>query len=106
MNYSETMVRIDSILFDNTDTKVLINGETFKEHLSYQSQLLISFTELNQLLNRLQQLNPEVCVSELFEEERLDEAFTQHYLNARVLNQSMIELNHCLSDTDKKQIRA
>ncbi len=106
MNYSETMVRIDSILFDNTDTKVLINGETFKEHLSYQSQLFISFTELNQLLNRLQQLNPEVRVSELFQEERLDDTFTQHYLDGHVLNNTLIELSHCLSNPDKKQIRA
>lgn len=105
MNTQLTTIRIESIIFDNTDTKVLIKGETFKNHLSYASEMFISFTELNVLLNCLQKKNPSISVSEMLEEERFGE-YCQTILDAEKLEKTMVDLSFLSSKGVKKLIRA
>lgn len=106
MNSYHASFQISSIIYDNMDTNVLIKGETFKEHLSYHTEFMINFSELNHIMNILQQQNPEICVSELFEEEQLDLDYQLFTLSGKNLENKTIILDHCLLKTDKKQIRA
>lgn len=106
MNAQPTTLRIESIIFDNMDTKVLIKGETFKNHLSYMSEMFISFNELNMLLNYLQRQNPEVLVSELFIEECLGEDYFQTFMSTERLQNDLIDLSFLSFGGAKKLIRA
>lgn len=106
MNTHSTTVRIGSIIFDNQDTKVLIKGETFKNHLSYASEMFISFSELNLLLNHLQTKNPAVQISEMFEEEEMGGDYSQTTLDAKKLDNHMVDLSFLSFGMPKKLIRA
>jgi hypothetical protein len=105
MNAQPTTIRIESIIFDNTDTKVLIKGETFKNHLSYASEMFISFNELNVLLNHLQVKNPTIVISDLLEEEFFGE-YQQTILDVEQLENSQVNLSFLSSAGTKKLIRA
>lgn len=106
MEAYSTSVKIDSILFDNTETKVLIKGQTIKDHLSYNTELFISFSELNLLLNELQQRNQNVYVTDLFEEELIGNDYYQTHLTTEKLENSIIDLNLFSLASTKKLIRA
>lgn len=106
MNTQPATIRIASIIFDNADTKVLIKGETFKGHLSYMSEMFISFTELNTLLNQLQRQNPDISVSDLFNEEYLGNDYFQTVLDAEQLENQQVDLSFLSFGSLKKLIRA
>lgn len=105
MNTHLTTIKIESIVFDNTDTKVLIKGETFKNHLSYASEMFISFNELNVLMNDLQKKNPLVLISDLLKEESFGE-YHQTILDAEQLENARVNLSFLSSKGAKKLIRA
>lgn len=106
MNTYNSIMKISSIVYDTCDSNVLINAQTIKNHLSYETQLMVSFSELNRILNQLQKLNPMVTVSDLFEEERLDQQYSQFFMKTDGLNNTTVLVDHFLIDSEKKQIRA
>lgn len=99
-------IKISSIVYDTMDANVLVNAVSIKNHLSFETQLIVSFSELNRILNQLQKLNPMISVSELFQEERLDQQFSQYFLDGERLNNNTLMMNHFVLDLAKKQIRA
>lgn len=99
-------IKISSIVYDTMDANVLVNAVSIKNHLSFETQLIVSFSELNRILNQLQKLNPMISVSELFQEERLDQQFSQYFLDGERLNNNTLMMNHFVLDSAKKQIRA
>lgn len=106
MNTYNSKIKISSIVYDTTDANVLINAIAIKKHLSFETQLIVSFSELNRILNQLQKLNPLISVSELFQEERLDQHFSQYFLDGEQLSNSVLIMDHFVLDSVKKQIRA
>ncbi len=106
MNRSAQHLKISAIMYDNMDTNVLIQAISLKEHLSFETEMFVTFSELNFILNELQKRNPETNVSEMFIEERLDERYIQHFLNASLLKNPTILLHQNSFATNKKQIRA
>ncbi len=106
MNTLNPSIKINTIVYDTQDTNVLIEAEQRKAHLSFETKFMISFSELNGLLNELQKLNPEICVGEMFVEEKLSRDFTQYSLNADLLSNSTVITRQYLMDVPKKQIRA
>lgn len=106
MGTISSTLRIETIIFDNVDTKVLIKGEIFKNHLSYSSEMFISFSELNLLLNCIQTLNPSVNVSDLFVEEMYGGNYSQTSFNIKMLENNEIDFAHFSAYSQKKLIRA
>jgi len=106
MKNSSTTLRLNTIVYDTHDSNVLIQASSIKNHLSFETEFFVSFSELNDLLNQLQKSNAEVCVSDLFEEERLDEDLTQYFLNAKSLENPIVYVGQYFSNSEKKQIRA
>ena len=106
MKSNTTTLSIDTVLYDNCDTKVLINGRITKQHLSYSSSMYISFTELNLLINELQQKNPDAEVISMFVEEQFSSDYSQMLLHASALENNTVELSLFAIDGTKKLIRA
>lgn len=106
MNSLNSNITISSIIYDMQDTNVLIQAEQRKNHLSFESKFMVSFSELNVILNELQKGNPEMIISDLFVEEKLGQGYIQYFLNGRKLTNSTISISQYLLETPKKQIRA
>jgi hypothetical protein len=106
MNRAAQLLKINTIMYDNVDMNVLIQATSLNNHLSFETQLYVSFSELNLILSELQKRNPDKNVTEMFIEERLDQQFTQHFLNANALNNSNILFDTSMFASNKKLIRA
>ena len=106
MNNISTKLKLNTIIYDTIDSNVLIQASSIKNHLSYETAFFVSFSELNDILNQLQKSNSEVCISDLFEEERLDECLTQYFFNANSLENSIVYVGKYFMNSEKKQIRA
>lgn len=106
MNSLSPRISINSITYDTYDSNVLIQAVQEKNHLSFETTFMISFTELNLVINELQKLNPDEVISDLFVEEKLSQDFTQYFLNSRNLANRTVTMNQYLLDSTKKQIRA
>ncbi len=89
--------RLESIHYDNTSTKVLIKGETIKEHLSYRSEMFVNFSDLNIFLNELVRTNPTIELETITQSEEYGDysatTITATSLKNKTLNMSDIHLN-------------
>jgi len=100
-------MEIERIVFETGDQEVMLTANVVKGNLSYHSQLILNFTDLNGILNRIQnQLDYEIQVSELFDVEKMYDGKLMYTLDiSKKLNQTIlidtIEFNHSV-----KQIRA
>jgi hypothetical protein len=97
---------LSSIVYDNIDSTVLVNAISRHDHLSHETQLFVTFSELNRLISDLQRSNPEAPLSELFMEEKIDTSYTQYTFQGECLENRTIYIDskHLLSV--RKEIRA
>jgi len=107
MNAGFNKMEIERIVFETGDQEVMLTANVVKGNLSYHSQLILNFTDLNGILNRIQnQLDYEIQVSELFDVEKMYDGKLMYTLDiSKKLNQTLlidtIEFNQSV-----KQIRA
>ena len=100
-------MEIEQIIFETGDQEVLINANVVKGNLSYRSQLILNFTDLNLLLNKIQgQIGDNEEVSSLFDIEKMYNGNLLYTLDFekkldKKLTIDSIEFNH-----EVKQIRA
>jgi hypothetical protein len=100
-------MEIEQIIFETGDQEVLLNANVVKGNLSYRSQLILNFTDLNLLLNKIQcQIGDNEEVSSLFDIEKMYNGNLLYTLDIeKKLDQTIlldsIEFNH-----EIKQIRA
>lgn len=100
-------MEIEQIIFETGDQEVLLNANLVKGNLSYRSQLILNFTDLNLLLNKIQgQIGDNEEVSSLFDIEKMYNGNLLYTLDIeKKLDQTIlldsIEFNH-----EIKQIRA
>lgn len=100
-------MEIEQIIFETGDQEVLLNANVVKGNFSYRSQLILNFTDLNLLLNKIQgQIGDNKEVSDLFETEKMYNGNLLYTLNfekklAQTIWLDSIEFNH-----EVKQIRA
>lgn len=105
MNTSMNQFRIESIHYDNTSTKVLIKGETIKEHLSYRSEMFVSFSDLNIFLNELLRANPDATLDQITEIEDYGD-YCASTIKANVLENTTLNMGNIHLNQTYMQIRA
>ena len=65
-------MEIEKIIFETGDSEVLIHANVYQGNLSYNSQLILNFTDLNVILNKIQeQIDEELEVSNLFDVDKM-----------------------------------
>jgi len=100
-------MEIDKIIFETGDSEVLIHADIFQGNLSYTTQLILNFTDLNVILNKIQeQIDEDIDISNLFDIDKMYNGNLLYTLDSsKKLNKKLtidsIEFNH-----DVKQIRA
>lgn len=99
-------IYINQISFETGDQYVYANVTLQKNSLSYPSQLILNFTDLNIMINRLQQKNPDTIISSLFLEEKMYDGSLLYTLSADKNPDTDFYLNRIEFTEQIKQIRA
>lgn len=96
---------VKMIKFNNYSEDIRIIGTYFMSNLSYETELRIGQSNLNQLINELQKLNPELEVSETLQTEVLPGGEIYYSINAEEMN-NKLAFSALVGDSIYKQIRA
>jgi hypothetical protein len=99
------LFEINKISFNNYSDEFSLKGIYSKNNLSYETELRLSQSILNQLMNQLQKLNQEVEISELLEIEYLPNGESHYALcTSELIN--TLPFNSLVTDRAYRQIRA
>lgn len=104
-NQSKTMY-VSSILFESGDQEVTIYGDVMDGVFNYASEVILSFSQLNLLLNQLVELNEGFSIDDYLTVQSMggDSKFFEADLTG--LTQNGIDLNVLQWQSNLKQIRA
>lgn len=106
MKSTNIALKLNSIVYDNIDTTVLVHAVSQRNHLSREMQMLVSFSELNQLISELQRSNPDSSLTDLFLEEKITSSYTQYTFQAESLKNRSISIDQNQILSIRKEIRA
>lgn len=106
MEATGTIFNVESILFEANDADVLMKGTTVKGVMQYESDWIISQTQLNMVLNMLQRQNADSTIHECIKSEPMYDGETLFSGNFTGLSNASIDLNSISTSIPMKQIRA
>lgn len=106
MKSSQIALELNSIVYDNMDTTVLVNAVSHRNHLSHETQLFVSFSELNFIISELQRSNPDDSLSELFLEEKITSSYSQYTFQTNTLQNRTVSIDLDRVLSIRKEIRA
>ena len=100
-------MEIEKITFETGDAEVLIQANVYKGKLSYNSQLILNFTDLNVILNKIQnQMNDDEEISSFFDVDKMYNGNLLYTLDLEKKLQKKILLESVEFNHQIKQIRA
>ncbi len=100
-------MEISQIVFETGDSDVFVNAIIQEDKLSYETQLIIGFSDLNYLINKMQQkLNNETDISSLFESEKMYNGNLMYTLDVNKKINNRFSLDSISFGNGVKQIRA
>lgn len=106
MSNSNKIIEIRSIQFESNEPEVLVKGNITQGKMSYPTDILISQTQLNIIVNKLNNVNSEFNFQDTLTIERMynnEKMFTSKIPNSI---QSSFNLNKLLVPKSYIQIRA
>ena len=100
-------MEIEKIIFETGDSEVLIHANVYQGNLSYNSQLILNFTDLNVILNKIQeQIEEELEVSNLFDVDKMYNGNLLYTLDSSKKLNNKLFLDSIEFNREIKQIRA
>jgi hypothetical protein len=106
MQIPGTQFKVSEVVFESNDPEVVVRGNMSKGVMNYDTEIIISHTQLNQIVNQLQKVNETTAVSELFKVEKMYDGEQMFSANFTQLNHNQIDLGYISNNTMLKQIRA
>ena len=106
MNKVKTSIQVNSILFESNDSEVLIKGNVKAGQMNYDTDLIITHSQLNIILNRLQHQNKSISVNDYLTSEKMYDGETLFSANFSSLKYNTIAMIELESQHPLKQIRA
>ncbi|MDX2362027.1 MAG: hypothetical protein QNK23_14555 [Crocinitomicaceae bacterium] len=97
---------VETIIFESNDTEVLLKGVAHQGHMAYSTDMIISHTQLNQVINTLHRQNSSLNIHELLTTEKM---YNDEILYTAKLSESIdaqINLSEFIFDQPVVQIRA
>ena len=99
-------IKINTISFESGDKNVYVNATLSTGNLNYPSDLVISNTDINLIINKLQQQNPDEDISTFFDEEKMYDGSIFYKLNSSKYTTTNFYVNQLEFSQQIKQIRA
>lgn len=106
MRTNDKIVRIKSIQFETGDTDAIIKGEMEQGTMRYESDLILSFSQLNLVINKLAGLNDNFTIEDYMETQQMSDEKLLYEANLSQLRNNCINLNEFYWQSEIKQIRA
>ncbi|PWL27345.1 MAG: hypothetical protein DCO96_11410 [Fluviicola sp. XM-24bin1] len=106
MEAANTIFNIESILFESNDPEVLMRGTMVKGVMQYESELILSHTQLNKVINLLQRQNAETTIHDLISSEPMYNGALLYSGTFAGLSNPNISLDSISADVPMRQIRA
>ena len=106
MNTSIKTIEVNTILFESNDPEVLVKGTMTKGHMAFETDMLISQSQLNRLINQLQRQNNNLEVSALLKSEKMYNDETLYTAELSEVSNRSIDLQDLSVISPIKQIRA
>jgi hypothetical protein len=97
---------ISTILFESNDTSVLVKGTISQGHMNYLSDITVSTSQLNQLLNQLRRQNEQFELDELMTSESMYNDETLFTINMGQSYNNYVNLNELTNQDSIRQLRA
>lgn len=106
MNSTARQFEISSVSFEKNDQDVLLQGTILQGHMSYNTNVLVTQTGLNKLINELYRQNEGFDVHEMLRVEQIGSNETMFSADFIPLPNRIISLENILGNQSVKQIRA
>ena len=106
MNIEEKTLSINSISFESGEHEVTLQGNIEQGTLSYSSELILSFSQLNLVLNRLVQLNDNFSIDDYMLTQYMGDDQLHYEADLSGLTVNKINLTDFYWQNELKQIRA
>ena len=99
-------IAIASLVFTSNDAEVLVKGTVSRGKLSYETELLITQTQLNMVLNQLSRQNESFSVDNYLKMEQVDQYEHVFYADLSSVVHSTIDITPIVKTRQITQIRA
>lgn len=106
MEATKSIFNVQSILFESNDPEVLMRGTMVKGVMQYDSELVLSHTQLNMVMNLLQRQNAETTIHDLISSEPMYDGGLLYSGSFAELPNVAIALDNISTNVPMKQIRA
>ena len=103
---TQNKIAISSLVFTSNDPEVLIKGNVSRGKLSYETELLITQTQLNMVLNQLSKQNESFSVDTYLKSEQVDQYEQLYYADFSTVVNSTIDIRPIVKAHQIMQIRA
>lgn len=99
-------IAITSILFESNDIEALIKGNVSHGVMNYDTDLVVSHSQLNIIFNSLQKQNQEISVNDFLKSEKMYDGETLYSANFSELSNNKISFYDIEGNQPLRQIRA
>ncbi len=106
MNKASNKIEISSLVFTSNDPEVLVKGTVSRGKLSYETELLISQTQLNMVINQLSKQNDSFSVDNYLKTEQVDQYEKLFYADFGSDLNAVIDIRPIIKSHQIIQIRA
>jgi hypothetical protein len=106
MNNQVKKVDVSSIVFTSNDTEVLLKGRVRRGQLSYDTDLVITQTQLNMVMNSLRKQNESMAIDDCLRSEIIGQNETLFYADFGHLTNAKIDIRSIMKVKEIVQIRA
>ena len=106
MKLDSRTFNIDRIIFESGDQEVLLKGSIYDGMLNYESDLIITFSQLNYVMNQLAINNAEFTIDKFLSKQLMDDNLYMYEADLLSIANSEIDLNTISQQSEIKQIRA
>ena len=102
----DKIFEIERIIFESNDTSILMKGKLYEDYMNFASEMIVSSSHLNQLLNQLKRKNKDLDIDDLIIAETMFNGETLFTINLINLHNNYVNLNELTNQDYIKQIRA
>jgi hypothetical protein len=106
MELQGTTIKVNTVLFESNDNEVLIKGNVKAGVMNYDTDLIISHSQLNMIFNSLQRQNENISVNDYLQSEKMYDGETLYSADFSSLLSNIVLLNDIEGSQPLKQIRA
>lgn len=106
MNEVGKTITVNQILFESNDPEVLIKGAVQDGVMNYDSEVILSHSQLNILLNQLRKQNDSFSINDYLISEEMYNGEVLYSADFSSVFYSSINLNLISNDSQMRQIRA